>query len=102
MSYLLLLGNTMLDKCGTYLISNEGYISEDIFIAMGNFSMVVVDGTVKEEKEYIGRLYGSLSGTGSDFIIIVTLVLIYCSNLSFIVLGVHLVEYVVIVYQLTD
>ena len=79
----------MLDKCCIYLISNEGkkmYLvgssSEDVFTALGNFSMVVVDGNVKEEREYIGRLYGSLSGVGSNLIIFMNLVLNYWSNIS--------------------
>ena len=44
--------------------------------------MVVVDGNVKEEREYSGRIYSSLSGVGSDLIIFMTLVLKYWSNLS--------------------
>ena len=44
--------------------------------------MVVVDGNVKEEREYRGRLYGLLSGVGSDLIIFMTLVLKYWSNVS--------------------
>ena len=44
--------------------------------------MVVVDGNIKEEREYIGRLYGSLRGVGSDLIIFMTLVLKYWSNIS--------------------
>ena len=39
--------------------------------------MVVVDGNMKEEGEYRGGLYGSLSGAGSYFIIFMTLVLKY-------------------------
>ena len=50
----------MLDKFGTYLISNEGSSSEDVFTALMSFSIVVVDGNVKEEREYRGRVYGSL------------------------------------------
>ena len=44
--------------------------------------MVIVDGNMKEEREYRGRLYGSLSGVGSDLIIFMTLVLKYWSNVS--------------------
>ena len=42
--------------------------------------MVVVDANMKEEKLYRGWLYGSLSGVGGDFIIFMTLLLKYCSN----------------------
>ena len=41
-SFLLFLGNKMLDKCGTYLISNNGSSSEDVFTALRSLSMVVV------------------------------------------------------------
>ena len=37
---------------------------------------------MKEEKEYIGRLYGSLRGLGSDLLIFMTFVLKYWSNVS--------------------
>ena len=47
-----------------------------------SFSMVVVDGNVKEDKEYRGRLYGPLRGVGSDLIIFMTLLLKYWSNVS--------------------
>ena len=44
--------------------------------------MVVVDGIVKEEREYRDRLHSSLSGVGRDLIIYMTLVLTYWSNIS--------------------
>ena len=44
--------------------------------------MVVVDDNVKEEREYRGRLYGSLSGVRSDLIMLMTLVLKYWSKVS--------------------
>ena len=47
--------------------------------------MVVVDGNMKEEREYRGRLYGSLSGVGSDLIIFMTLVLKYWSIKNIVV-----------------
>ena len=72
MSFLLFLGNNMLDKCGTYLISNEGPSSEDVFTALRSFAMLYVEGNVKEEREYFGRLYGSLRGVGSDLIVYLT------------------------------
>ena len=68
-----------------YLFNIElgiGSSSEDVFTALRSFSIVVVDGNVKEEREYRGRLYGSLSGVGSDLIILMTLVLKYWSNVS--------------------
>ena len=72
----------MPDRCGIYLISNERFSSEDIFTALMSFSMVVVDGNVKEVKEYRGRLYGSLRGVGSDLIKFMALVMKYWSNVS--------------------
>ena len=72
----------MLDKCGTYLISNEGSSLEDVFTALRIFSMVVVDGNVNMVREYRGRLYGSLRGVWGDLIIFMTLVLKYWSNVS--------------------
>ena len=68
-----------------YLFNIElgiGSSSEDVFTALRSFSMVVVDGNVKEEREYRGRLYSSLSGVGIYLIIFMTLVLKYWSNLS--------------------
>ena len=68
-----------------YLFNIElgiGSSSEDEITALRSFSMVVVDGNMKEEREYSGRLYSSLSGIGSDLIIFMILVLKYWSNLS--------------------
>ena len=67
-----------------YLFNIElgiGSSQEDVFTALRSFSMVEVDGNVKEEMEYRGRLYGSLRGIGSDLIILMTLVLKYWSHL---------------------
>ena len=68
-----------------YLFNIElgiGSSSEDVFTALRSFSMLVVDGNVKEEREYRGRLYGSLSGVVSDLIILMTLEFKYWSNVS--------------------
>ena len=42
-----------------------------------NILSAIVDGNVKEEREYRGRLHGSFSGVGSDLITIMTLLLKY-------------------------
>ena len=46
--------------------------------------MIVVDGDMKEEIEYIGRLYGSLSGIWSDFSIEILVKCIYTRCYGFI------------------